>query len=592
MVKVNVKWNKQVFPDVELDPSDSVETFKTQLWTLTGVPLERQKLMSKGGWKGILKDDADLSKCTVTDGLQIMLMGSADVVEKPKEKVVFMEDLKDDALATSGAVLPAGLVNLGNTCYMNSTLQCLRKVPELRTALTGFKPPASEPSQEFTTALRDTLDTLDKSLDPVPPMMFVHRLRTLHPQFAQQGPRGGFMQQDAEELYSALLNTLALNLKDLPKTPATITEGETVMYMGSEGKREEAVVAKVHRDDATPYYTIKVNGAEKQTDAAHLDKIGSSFDLEGARSVVDALFGIEVEEKMECTEEGAKEEPKRTSRDRQFKLVCNIQGGAGATVQVAHLHEGVKVGLTNQVTMHSETLGRDAVWNKTQRIAKLPRYLCVQFMRFFWKATPDSQDHAGVKCKIMKPVSFPNILDTYDFCTEELQKVLAIPRAKVDADILAKEKAKEASTATGESEAKKHKVDDDGGKEESKEESKPAPEPMEVEAAGDGEEDEALKAALAMSMGTEVAPTSTPAGAAGPGLPADFKGNYELFAVVTHKGREADGGHYMGWVRQGGDDWLVFDDADVSPCKTEDIMKLNGGGDWHMAYLTFYRYKD
>lgn len=39
----------------------------------------------------------------------------------------------------------------------------------------------------------------------------------------------------------------------------------------------------------------------------------------------------------------------------------------------------------------------------------------------------------------------------------------------------------------------------------------------------------------------------------------------------------------MGWVRQEGDDWLVFDDADVSPCKTEDIMNLKGGGDWHMA---------
>jgi ubiquitin C-terminal hydrolase len=62
--------------------------------------------------------------------------------------------------------------------------------------------------------------------------------------------------------------------------------------------------------------------------------------------------------------------------------------------------------------------------------------------------------------------------------------------------------------------------------------------------------------------------------------------------MYTIQGREADGGHYMGWVRQEGDDWLVYDDADVSPCKTEDIMKLNGGGDWHMAYLAFYRYKD
>jgi uncharacterized UBP type Zn finger protein len=25
---------------------------------------------------------------------------------------------------------------------------------------------------------------------------------------------------------------------------------------------------------------------------------------------------------------------------------------------------------------------------------------------------------------------------------------------------------------------------------------------------------------------------------------------YELFAVVTHKGRDADGGHYVAWVRE------------------------------------------
>jgi ubiquitin carboxyl-terminal hydrolase 14 len=72
----------------------------------------------------------------------------------------------------------------------------------------------------------------------------------------------------------------------------------------------------------------------------------------------------------------------------------------------------------------------------------------------------------------------------------------------------------------------------------------------------------------------------------------NIKGNYELFAMVTHKGRLADGGHYMGWVRQDGDDWLVFDDDEASPCKTETVMQLKGGGDSDMAYLAFYRHKN
>jgi hypothetical protein len=66
----------------------------------------------------------------------------------------------------------------------------------------------------------------------------------------------------------------------------------------------------------------------------------------------------------------------------------------------------------------------------------------------------------------------------------------------------------------------------------------------------------------------------------------------ELFAVVTHKGRSADSGHYMAWVRREGARWLVFDDDAVSETDTEYVTTtLKGGGDDHMAYLLFYRAK-
>merc|ERR1712203_936930 len=65
-------------------------------------------------------------------------------------------------------------------------------------------------------------------------------------------------------------------------------------------------------------------------------------------------------------------------------------------------------------------------------------------------------------------------------------------------------------------------------------------------------------------------------------------GYYELQAVLTHKGRSSNSGHYVAWVKYKGDTWIECNDDDVSPIHVEDVLKLSGGGDWHTAYLLLY----
>jgi len=73
-------------------------------------------------------------------------------------------------------------------------------------------------------------------------------------------------------------------------------------------------------------------------------------------------------------------------------------------------------------------------------------------------------------------------------------------------------------------------------------------------------------------------------------LTGPTSGNYELFGVVTHRGRMADSGHYVGWVREKGDQWLCYDDEVVTTVTTDDIKKLYGDAvDWHMTFICFYR---
>jgi ubiquitin carboxyl-terminal hydrolase 14 len=319
------------------------------------------------------------------------------------------------------------------------------------------------------------------------------------------------MQQDADEALNTLLNTMS-----------------TAMTRASSSTSSA--------DNATP----------ARTGEEHLK----------FNNTIDEVFGGEY--KVTLSSDEASNEQPITTYEIFRKLRCYI------TADTTYLLDGLQSNVNEKIERRSESLARNAVYNKKHEIVRLPQNLIVQFIRFEWRT--DTQK----KAKKLKKVDFPMKLDIMPLCDSSVRASLSQARkiAKSEQDLklgltpLAKKSTNAAPLAAAAAKPVLSGLSNIRSTElELKESDKPSEKQM-----ADAQ-------------------------------PIDTTGFYELYGVVTHKGRYADSGHYIGWVRQGtpekySNNWWKFDDDKCTQVTSDDVSRLSGGGDHDMAYLLLYRRVD
>lgn len=254
--------------------------------------------------------------------------------------------------------------------------------------------------------------------------------------------------------------------------------------------------------------------------------------------------------------------------DVDTKLQCHISSSTN------FLKNGLQNSLTETLEKNSSITNTNSTFEYSKKITRLPEYLTVQYVRFFWKKS------SGKKSKILRKVTFPFQLDVADLLEPEYAAKKIDTREKLrDVDRRKQEEERELRKQKQTPNSSNTSLDVPSGM---TQEEFDAMDPMELEVLKKSLE-ESRKEKWAAEFKSE--------------FPENLSGGenasclYNLVAIITHKGANSESGHYQSFIKDTDNDevWYKYNDDQVSTLSKEKVELLAGGGESDSALILIYK---